>query len=131
MFLLLLMELFIREINFDVIYFFLYFIFFYFSLSFQTIYTHACGIFLDDVSFAFKENAMWYICIWIMGWHLSCALVCRWLLAQTKLTRASPWQQLLRLPAGRYPTNLYFAADLATPPASLSFLPSYFFTLTV
>lgn len=40
------------------------------------------------------------------------ASVCWWLLAQVKLTWASPWQQLLRLPAGRYPTNLYFAADL-------------------
>lgn len=45
------------------------------------------------------------------------ASVCRWLLAQVKLTWASPWQQLLRLPAGRYPTNLYFAADLTFSPS--------------
>lgn len=50
------------------------------------------------------------------------ASVCRWLLAQVKLTWASPWQQLLRLPAGRYPTNLYFAADLASLSLSLSSL---------
>lgn len=53
------------------------------------------------------------------------ASVCRWLLAQVKLTWASPWQQLLRLPAGRYPTNLYFAADLTfSPSLSLSPHPS-------
>lgn len=59
------------------------------------------------------------------------ASVCRWLLAQVKLTWASPWQQLLRLPAGRYPTNLYFAADLTfSPSPSLCLSPSPFPSLS-
>lgn len=57
------------------------------------------------------------------------ASVCRWLLAQVKLTWASPWQQLLRLPAGRYPTNLYFAADLVWLSISLSLSPWFYFGL--